>query len=184
MEYLSKGKRGVVYLATVNEKRIVVKKAREDSDAILTLENEARWLKILNKYKIGPRFVSFSDGMLRMEYIHGQPFVEWMKKKSKKDVKRVVKEIFEQCRVMDNLKVNKLEMHHPVKHIIMRRNKPYMIDFERCKKTLTPKNVTQFCQFLVGLDFVVDKEKLKTLLQEYKETYDEKVFRKIVSLFC
>ena len=183
MEYLNKGKRGVVYLAEEHGKNVVVKKERPGSQALRALHNEAYWIQALNKHKIGPRFYRFEDSMLVMEYIEGVPFVAWYPDQPKKNVHRALKDIFQQCRQMDLLKVNKFEMHYPVKHILMRKGKPVIIDFERCKRTLTPKNVTQFAQFLLTLQFPVDREALKRLLQDYKKTYREETFMKIVQLF-
>ena len=182
MQYLSKGKRGIVYLTKENGRLVVVKKERPGSRAIMTLNNEASWLKILNKHKIGPRFIRFNDGLV-MEYIKGELFVDWYKKHDKNEVKNAVRDIFLQCRIMDKIGVNKLEMNYPVKHIIMRKNEPVMIDFERCKRTLRPKNVTQLCQFLLSIGFKVDKDILKGLSQKYKRDYDEDTFNLILGLF-
>ncbi len=183
MRYLSKGKRGIV--CTTQEKGVVVavKMEREGSKAVRALENEAFWLQKLNAHGIGPKFIRFRDRALVMEYIEGQPFVEWYEQHSKKQRKGMITKIFRQCRILDALRVNKLEMHHPVKHIIIRKNEPIMIDFERCKRTLKPKNVTQFCQFLLSLGEKADAEKLRTLLMKYKKNYDENDFEKIIRLF-
>ena len=183
MHYLSKGKRGIVYVDVEGGRRVVIKKKRSESAAVGALENEARWLRILNKYGIGPKFIRSGEGMVVMEYIEGAPFVEWHEKHAAKERRKVTREIFQQCRIMDNLHVNKLEMHTPLKHIIVRRGKPILIDFERCKLTLKPKNVTQFCQFLLTLGYDVDRVKLRKLLGEYKESYNKDTFEKIVRLF-
>jgi len=184
MDYLSKGKRGMVYLLEEGGKTLVVKKKREGSTALRALENEAYWLPLMNRHKIGPRFHRFDDGGLVMEYVEGPPFVEWRVGRSLSEQKKMIRKIFQQCRTMDRLHVNKLEMTHQVKHILIRRGEPVMIDFERCKRTLTPKNVTQFCQFLLTLGYKVDREKLRDLLQWYKKDYAEGTFAGIVSLFC
>ena len=53
--------------------------------------------------------------------------------------------------------MDKEEMHHPYKHIIIDRKtkKPVLLDFERCHKTQEPKNVTQFCSYIIS-DFMVN----------------------------
>ena len=71
-------------------------------------------------------------------------------------------------------------MHHPVKHIIIGKNrKPVLIDFERCRKTEKPKNVTQFCQFLIGnlvrellskKGIAIDKNKITGFARNYRKT--------------
>ena len=184
MEYLSKGKRGVVYVMRERGRLVVVKQKRPGSTALRALENEAYWLQQLNEHKIGPTFYRFDKKGLVMEYIKGIPFIEWRIHHSPREQKTMIRKIFAQCLILDTLQVNKLEMHYPVKHILIRRGQPIMIDFERCKRTLTPKNVTQFCQFLVALGHDVDRTALKHLLQTYKKSYGDLAFGEIVSFFC
>ena len=92
---------------------------------------------------------------------------------------------------MDKLKVDKKEMTNPYKHIIIRRYKPVMIDFERAKFSLKPSNVTAFFSFLTSGNIakilnkkciILDKEKLRPLLQKYKKTYTDKNFNNLLSL--
>ena len=182
MEYLTKGKRGEIYIDYINGKKVVIKKRLAKSTALNRIENEAYWLKILNNCKIGPRLIAIKEDSIIMELIEGKLFTDWIKTASKKDKIKVVKEIFNQCRVMDKLKVNKHEMHNPIKHIIIRKNKPVLIDFERCKKTLKPKNVTQFAQFLMKLN-IKPKEDIKNLLISYKRTYNEDSYLRLLRSF-
>ena len=82
--------------------------------------------------------------------------------------------------------MNKLEMHNPHKHIIIEKKKPVMIDFERAYKTEKPKNVTQFCQFLMSkrvqeiLKWKISKKELIKLLKQYKKNETEINFNKII----
>ena len=80
---------------------------------------------------------------------------------------------------MDQLNVNKKEMHHPVKHIIIvkKRKKyfPILIDFERCKINPDVKNITQFAEFicrnknlLEEKKIIINIKKLRSLAEEYK----------------
>jgi predicted Ser/Thr protein kinase len=67
-------------------------------------------------------------------------------------------------------------MHHPVKHALVRGKKIVLIDFERCKTSLRPKNVTQVCQFIsrnYNLPEILDKAK------KYKLTYSDKDYKEI-----
>lgn len=181
MEPAYKGRRGLVYLDFINGIKVAVKKKRPESKALNSLKNEAYWLNILNKHRIGPKLISFKDDELVTEFIEGG-FLDDLIRKSKD--KKIIKDVFNQCYVMDKLKVNKFEMHKPIKHIIVTKNKkPVMIDFERCKFTNNPKNVTQFCQYLLRFGFDINKEKLKDLLKEYKKDYNKKTFDKIINIF-
>ncbi|MEK6903748.1 MAG: hypothetical protein AABW64_03830 [Nanoarchaeota archaeon] len=185
MEFLARGKRGDVYLTRYRGKTVVVKQKRHESTALGALENEAYWLKKVNTKSIGPKFIYFTHGKLMMEYIQGEPLQEYIEKKQ---ISRAfIKEILLQCRILDQMRVNKFEMHHPVKHILFRKGKisrqrVVMIDFERCRSTLQPKNVTQFCQYLIKIG-LGNHDTLIPLLQNYKKDYSLRSFRNILNAF-
>ncbi len=189
LKYLASGKRSVVFLASLGKKKVVLKVEKPGIAAKHPLKREAKILKTINKYKIGPKLIKEGENFIVMEYIKGLPIVEFFKKSKKKKILSVIKNVLEQCRILDKLKLNKLEMHRPIKHIIINK-KVTMIDFERTYKTKKPKNVTQFCQFLMqhakllkekGIS--IDKQKLIPLLKKYKEKQTDANFKKIVSLF-
>jgi len=147
-EIFAKGKRGIIHLAQYKGKTIVVKSKNPKSTAIARIEIEAQFLKKLNKFSIGPKFHFFKDQKLGMEFIEGVLFEEYIQKNSKKNIQAVITDLFTQLFQLDKLKINKEEMHHPVKHIIVRNHIPVLIDFERCHYTEKPKNITQFVQYL------------------------------------
>jgi predicted Ser/Thr protein kinase len=170
MELYAKGKRSLIY----KENNLIIKKPHPNSKAINRMENEAHWLKILNKHNIGPRFLKLEKDSLYIEFIEGTPLVKYECKK--KELINLLKDLLKQCYTMDELKVNKFEMHHPTKHALVRKNKIILIDFERCKFTHTPKNVTQVCQFIArnyNLPELLEKAKA------YKQTYSKKAFEDI-----
>jgi len=179
-EYLAKGKRSEVYTLKISNKLYAVKVKKEDIGAKNTVENEAKFLKILNKYKIGPKFRNKGKNYIMYEFVKGEFFVDWIKKSSKKNAVKIIKNILEQCRIMDKLKINKKEFHKPIKHIIVYKNKPVMIDFERCYYAEKPKNVTQFCQFLLLINKI--KPEAIGTLKEYKKNESDGNFKKILKL--
>ena len=153
---------------------IIIKKIKPDTKTINRLENEAYWLKILNKYNIGPKFIKLEKDTLYMEFIDAVPLVEYQC--DNKELKQLLKDLLEQCYTLDLLKVNKLEMHHPLKHVLVRNKKIILIDFERCKLTEKPKNITQVCQFIARyykIPSILKKAK------EYKQTYSRKSFEEL-----
>lgn len=180
MQYFSRGKRGKIYL----EKDYAVKKSNP-----IRVKNEVKWLKILNKYKIGPRLVKYNQNSFKYNFIKGDFIIQFILKSNKKLIKKILIDVLNQCRTLDKLKVNKKEMHHPIKHIIIKNKKAYMIDFERCYKTNKPKNVTQFCQFILNYiknilkekGFKIDKKVLNALIR-YKHNQDEKNFNEILKI--
>lgn len=190
-ELVGKGRRGLVYKTKYRGKDAVIKVENPQSKAFDRIKNEAYWLKILNRHSIGPKFYKLENNSLIREYVDGDLILDFIQKSSKKKIIAILKDIFLQCRRMDKMKVNKLEMHKPVKHILVGK-KPVMIDFERCHITNKPKNVTQFSQFLIsnqvkpillqkGLSF--DTEDVIKANKEYKNKQNEKKFRNTIQAF-
>ena len=188
LEFLAKGKRGVIYKGRYNNKDIVVKFRNKRSD-VDTIKNEIRYLKLLNKYGIGPKLIYYCNEFVVIEYVEGKEILDFFKEGNKKDIIDVVKNILKQLFVLDRLNINKKEMHKPIKHIIVRKeNKPVMIDFERCKRVLKPKNVTQFIHFLCsnrvknilkGKNILFDCNKLREISREYKNSNDIRLRRRL-----
>jgi len=199
IHYLAKGKRGLVYSGTwkthtkvkshfakENLLPVAIKVENPSSFATNRLENESKWLTRLNEQGIGPKLYFSSSGYLVMELIEGPRLEEWVKEQSKEEIKRVLLEILYQCYRMDRLKVSKQEMHHPYKHILVTsENQPVLIDFERCKETEQPINVTQFLEFLSRSEEELSKKgirwgtnQLRQLAKKYKENYDFNLIKK------
>ena len=188
-KFLAKGHRGIVYTGYLGKKKIVIKEKNPSSEAIRRIKNEARFLRILNKYKIGPKLLKVNKNSIIYEFVDGDFILDFIKKNKKEKIVNVLKDILRQCFVMDKLKINKLEMHHPVKHIIIDKN-PVLIDFERCYYTEKPKNVSQFCQFIMSISPLlkkkginINKKRLVYLVGKYKQDYSIKKFKNIIRLF-
>lgn len=181
MSYLAKGKRGVIYTATYKNKKVAIKAKNPDSKASGRIKNEAKHLRLLNRHKIGPKLIKFKDNNLMYEFIEGEFILDFIEKSNKKDILKVIKDLFNQLYILDRLKINKEEMHHPLKHVIIdKKNKPVLIDFERAYKAKKPHNVTQFCQFLINQHKLLDKkgirlkkEKMIRFARAYKQKQDK-----------
>ncbi len=181
---IGKGRRGIVYEGEFEGKKCAVKTKNKKSEAINRIDNEIQWLKKLNSHGIGPKFYSRDENSFSMELLEGESLDDFLKNcKSKDLIKEVLLDIFDQCRIMDKLKVNKFEMHNITKNAIVVGNKPTLIDFERCKTVLEPKNLTQFSQFLMKKGFCNDLENLKNVLKEYKKDMSDKNYKLLRSLF-
>ncbi len=142
----AKGKRGLVYKFKKNNKVYALKIKNPDSKASYRLEIEASFLKKLNKYKIGPKLVDYGNDYICYKFIEGITLKEYLK--NNKNISKVLNEIKRQCKILDKLNINKEEFHKPLKNIIINKNKPILIDFERCHYTNRPKNINQFNEFL------------------------------------
>lgn len=179
--FFAKGKRSKVYLTTYNNVKAVKKVA--DPRFVSNSRNEAYWLLVLNKRKIGPKLFCFGNDFIVMEFVEGQRILDFFESADKKSILKVVDDVLEQCKKLDDFQVDKKELTNPYKHIIVRKGKPIMIDFERCRSTPTPKNVTQFVQFLTSgrvsaifleKGIVIDKDKLRSFAKRYKNLHNKK----------
>lgn len=178
-EYFAKGKRGIASTAMLNGRKVLVKEVNPKSD-VDTIAHEASILRIVNKKGVGPAFIALEGGMLIREFIEGEEIVDWIKKSQKAAIKRVLLATLEQCRALDLLGINKLEMTHPHKHILVRSGKPVFIDFDRARRTEKPKNVTQVCQWMTNKELgallaaksiVLDREAMLSHAKSYKRDY-------------
>jgi len=203
--YLTHGKRGDIFVGKVDKSKLIkthfpskknivkvaIKVKRRESKAIGRIENEVKWLKLLNKNGIGPRLMFSSENYFVYRFVEGEFILGWIKKSDseKKEISNVLVDLLKQCKKMDDLSVNKEEMHHPQKHILINeRNEPVLLDFERCHQTEKPGNVTQFIEFICRVekelakkDFKIDVNKLRELAKEYKGSYANEVFNEIES---
>jgi release factor glutamine methyltransferase len=162
IKYFTKGKRGFIFVAKHKNKKVAIKIKNPKSKAMSRIENEIDNLKLLNKKSIGPKLLFHEKDFLVYEFVEGIEVLDFLKKSNKKDSLKIIKDLFNQLFIMDKLNINKEEMSHPHKHIIINnKNKATLLDFERCHYTIKPGNVTQFCDFLIS-------KRVSTLLKTKK----------------
>lgn len=185
--FLNKGHRGYIYTGKFKNKKVTIKLKNPKSKACGRIKNEVEILKVLNKKKIGPKVLKATNDYFIYDYIDGQFFPQYVKESNKEDIMVVIRNLFQQCYEMDKLKINKEEMHHPHKHILI-KSTPILLDFERANKSTKPHNVTQFCQYLSMMKPDLKKKKvfinitkLRELSRDYKKSYDKKILGKIIN---
>ncbi len=177
---LARGCRGVIYLGNLKNKAVVIKIKKKSSKAENTIANETKWLKLMNRHDIGPQFILSSNDYLLMEYLPGERIWEFMQHSTRSEIRRVIRDVIHQCYLIDKMKINKEEMHHPIKHIVI-GDGVKLIDFERCHRSEKPKNVTQFCSFLTSGHFsyglenkgMIISKKILVFAQKYKKNMTE-----------
>ena len=194
----SHGKRGIV--SKSSDGKYLIKEKKPDSTSPGTIRNEYEYNLKLNRIKIGPRMIYYDDknDFLIREFVNGKTINEYFgkikkelsKKAIKLEIKKIILNIFEQCRRMDVAKINKFEMTNPYKDLIIdeKTKEPIIIDFERCRHSENPKNTTQFCQFLIKgkmkqelgqINIFIDDKKIIKLAEDYKKEQSENNFKKI-----
>ncbi len=188
IKFFAKGWRGMIHSGRLKSKKVAIKTKRKYSEAKNAIKKETKWLKIVNKHKIGPEFLFADKGFLVYKFIEGKTFRDWMEKAPKTKLKKVILNIFDQCFKLDQLKINKEEMHRPLTNVLIKKDAvPVLIDFERTYKTKKPHNVTQFCQFLINRmtlfrkkKFTFTRDKIIKVAVNYKQ--DKEYFPKIKQL--
>jgi putative serine/threonine protein kinase len=185
--YFAKGRRGIASTAMLNGKKVLIKEFNPKSD-VDTIAHEAAILQLVNKKGVGPVFIKLENGMLIREFIEGEEIVDWMRHAQKPAIKKILLDILEQCRKLDLLNINKLEMTHPHKHILVRRAKAVFIDFDRARKTEKPKNVTQVLQWMTNKELTLllteknialDREAMLSHAKSYKGNYGKLAYARI-----
>ncbi|MAE13397.1 hypothetical protein CMO92_02425 [Candidatus Woesearchaeota archaeon] len=109
-----------------------------------------------------------------MQYIDGIRIGDYLQQAPKNKIKKTLLQIFNQLRTLDKLNINKFELTNPYKHIIITKKGPVLIDFERCRHTQHPKNISQFIQYIQTTrvqEWLQNKITLPTKLNKKAQTY-------------
>ncbi|KAF4138228.1 hypothetical protein GN958_ATG12580 [Phytophthora infestans] len=201
LRFFARGKRGVLYAGEMRSTdNPVVAKLAADATSAGSVTLEARWLQVVNRMGIGARLVDAGKGWFLCERLEGKNVVEFLgdgdEATTSANAMWVVREMLCQCFAMDLMGINKEEMTHPHRHIIVHRSthqqvrwRCTFVDFEKCSSTKKPKNVTQLCQFLSSPRMVallaskhvkVDVLKLRQCTKRYKQSTSTKTFGDIM----
>jgi len=149
-EFIGRGRHSVV----IKQNKKAIKIEKDIPSAEKSIEREAYFLKILNKYNIGSKLRDYSKvhRYVRYDFIKGDFLIDFLKKEDNERKKlSAIRTCFEKAFTLDLLRINKEEFHRPLKHIIIGKQVKF-IDFERCKYTKQPKNVSQLISFFFKTD--------------------------------
>ncbi|ADC66475.1 conserved hypothetical protein [Ferroglobus placidus DSM 10642] len=157
---------------------VAVKKFKKELK--LNFWKEAYFLTILQPFKFVPRLYKVYPEKLEihMERLEGIPIGKYIENGFDERVLEALKI----CRILDRLGINKEEMTHPDKHVII-GERVWFIDFERGVLREKPANVTQFSIYLAKKLGKNDWGGLSSLLRNYKRRFDEESFKKILEFF-
>ncbi len=191
---LGKGCVGIVVIAYMDGERIALKIRRVDADRSM-MNHEAQMLKAANVLEVGPKLIDVSRNFLLMQFIEGDLFPKWLEKtRGKRRLRRVLKDVLEQCWRLDMAHLDHGELSHAPKHIIVDgRDTPFIVDFETASLNRKPSNVTSLSQFLFISGPVAEKvaERLGgkdrnaviEALKNYKSLRNRESFEKILELY-
>lgn len=186
-KFLAKGKRSQVYTSIFKKKKVVIKVYKDTRDLKNLAANEAKNLILLNKYGIGPRIIYHDSKKIIYYFVQGQKILDYLKSAKITDIKTTIKKTLDICFVLDNLNINKKEMSHPTKHILINKNKISFIDFERASNAKKPKNTSQFYDFLLSktIKEILEKKKIKInkdlkFIRNYKLNQNKKTYEELI----
>ncbi|RLI13233.1 serine/threonine protein kinase [Candidatus Bathyarchaeota archaeon] len=192
---LGKGCVGIVVPAYMDVGRAALKIRRTDADRE-SMRHEAEMLRIANSVNVGPRLLGFTRNILLMEFVEGMPLLEWIEKvqcesDSVEKARKVLREILEQCRRLDEIGLDHGELSRAIGHIIVDyKDNPWILDFETASVRRRVSNVTSICHFLFlngGIASLITKlichgarEKLILALRRYKRSLSRRTFNEVL----
>jgi len=189
-QVLGKGCVGIVVKAFTRTGIAALKIRRTDADRA-EMKHEAEMLKMANSISVGPKFLSLSKNFLLMEYVEGTLFPVWLRKIRRKQIVRsVLRAALEQCWRMDEKGLDHGELSHAPKHVIVKNDKPCIMDFETASTMRKASNVTALCQYFFMSNQIarqigkrmgeISQEKLKQVLRSYKREKTQENFEAVL----
>jgi len=196
MPVLGKGCVGIVVAAYTRRGKVALKIRRMDADRS-EMQHEAEMLKKANTVKVGPKLLGVSENFLLMEFIKGPLLFNWISalrgrgRGTKSRVRKVLRDILEQCWKLDQIGLDHGELSKAPKHIIIdEEGKPHIVDFETASINRRVSNVTSICQYLfIGSEVAkviktrlsyIDRNVLIESLKKYKRRRSRRDFESIL----
>lgn len=194
LSVLGKGCVGVVVIAHTDFGRVAVKIRRVDADRI-GMRREAEMLKKANEVNVGPTLLKATENFLLMEFVEGALLPQWVEslrgRGQKRRLRRALREVLEQCWLLDKTGLDHGELSRAPKHIIVdRKDEPHILDFETASTKRRPSNVTSICQYLyIGSQLAeaiqrkmggINREQLIEALKNYKQKPTRKNFEEVL----
>eukprot|EP00644_Phytophthora_capsici_P001601 jgi/Phyca11/577389/estExt2_Genewise1.C_PHYCAscaffold_1120016 len=184
LRFFARGKRGVLYAGEMRATdEPVVAKLAADATSATSVTLEATWLRVVNRMGIGAKLVDAGHGWFLCERLQGLNVVEFLGQEDEvttpANAMWVVREMLCQCFAMDLMGVNKEEMTHPHRHIIVHRP-THQPDRWRCTFFLSsPRMVALLARKRVN----VDVPKLRQATKRYKQNISPQTFGDIMRIF-
>ncbi len=192
---LGKGCVGVVVMAHTDRGKVALKIRRVDADRA-GMQHEAEMLRKANAIEVGPNLFDVTENFLLMEFIEGALLPKWVEMLSGKGtrarIRRVLRNVLEQCWRLDEEGLDHGELSTAPKHILVRVNdEPCIVDFETASVNRRVSNVTSICQYLFLGSHVakmmkrklgrIDKAQLIETLRNYKQGCSLENFENILN---
>jgi len=131
---------------------------------------ELAFLNLLQPFSFVPRLYGFNKNRLEieMEHIQGVHIEDAIMNLSPEQLEKIL----DACRTLDRLGIQKEEMNHPDRHIII-GNRVVFVDFERGVLKDRPSNLTQFVVYLNSRREIISEMELASMMRSYKKEFTE-----------
>ncbi len=117
---LGKGCVGIVTQAVMDGKPVAVKMRRLDADRP-SMNEEARFLRLANAVRVGPRLVAATRNLLAMELFDGVPLFRWAEGSVGRigDLKQVLSDLLNACFRLDVVGLDHGELSHAPRNVLI-----------------------------------------------------------------
>jgi putative serine/threonine protein kinase len=144
--------------------------------------------KFANSFGVGPKAYGVTKDFFAMEYIDSIKIGKWFEsirtRTPKKYLKGIVRNMLEQCFLLDTNHLDHGELSNPSKHILIRNGseepRTVIIDYESASRERKPSNLTAVAAFLFLGSW--QSERLRGILGSKKEG-EQLSKRKLIALF-
>lgn len=187
-QYFASGKRGDIYVSELGDQKYLIKKLKKTSTKSDVIYKEYLFGKKLERINIAPvhHYKDPQNEFLIRDYVAGDQIRDYIQVCDKKSMEKIIKDLLDLARKLDVNLIDKKELNHPHKDIIITKNIDcVIIDYERCKYSVNPKNVSQIIQFITGQNMAdhlfrfnikLDIKKIRCLTKRYKNNQTKENF--------
>ncbi|UCE16115.1 MAG: serine/threonine protein kinase, partial [Candidatus Bathyarchaeota archaeon] len=135
VQVLGKGCVGIVVVALTEHGKAALKVRRVDADRV-GMQREAEMLQRANAVGVGPRLLDTTENFLLMEFVEGPLLPQWVEmlkgRGTRSGIRRVLREVLEQCWRLDELGLDHGELSRAPKHVIVESSdNPCLVDFDK-----------------------------------------------------
>ena len=150
---ISKGYSSEVFLVQDKKgKKFALKVEKGKSPRKDFLRKETENLKSANSINVGPELIGYDSESkaVLMEFIEGVTFEKYLFETnvSKKQLHKVITELLKQAKKMDEIGLDHGQLAGRGSNILVMKNKPVLIDFEKASQVRKPGNFNQLKSFL------------------------------------
>jgi len=150
---ISKGYSSDVFLVKdMKGRKFALKVEKGKSPRKDFFRKETENLKAANSIGVGPKLIDcdLESKAVLMEYIQGITFGKYLLETnvSKQQLHKFITELLKQAKRMDEIGLDHGQLAGKGSNILVRKNKPVIIDFEKASQARKPGNVNQLKSFL------------------------------------